>query len=75
LKKKEIDDILSIKLITEIEAKDEEKFLKQFKEKYGITKKDISDKDLKNEIKKHDFNEHEIMKLILKKLNYLNKED
>ena len=75
LKKEEIYDELETKLIKEIETKDEDQFIKEFREKYGITKKDFSDKDLKNEIKHSNCNEHEIIKVIFKRLNYLNKDD
>ena len=45
------------------------------REKYGITKNDFSDEDLKDEIKTCNYKENEIIKVILKKLNYLNEED
>ena len=75
LKKQEIYDELETKLIKEIDTKDEDQFIKEFREKYGITKKDFSDKDLKNEIKHSNCNEHKIIKVIFKRLNYLNKDD
>ena len=75
IKKTEIYKDLEINLIKKIETKTEDKFVNLFREKYGITKNDFSDEDLKDEIKTCNYKENEIIKVILKKLNYLNEED
>jgi len=75
LKKTEIYKDLEINLIKKIETKTEDEFVNLFREKYGITKNDFSDEDLKDEIKTCNYKENEIIKVILKKLNYLNEED
>ncbi len=74
-KKTEIYKDLEINLIKKIETKTEDEFVNLFREKYGITKNDFSDEDLKDEIKTCNYKENEIIKVILKKLNYLNEED
>ena len=75
IKKTEIYNDLEINLIKQIETKTEDEFVNLFREKYGITKNDFSDEDLKDEIKSCNYKENEIIKVILKKLNYLNEED
>ena len=75
IKKTEIYNDLEINLIKKIETKTEDEFVNLFREKYGITKNDFSDEDLKDEIKTCNYKENEIIKVILKKLNYLNEED
>ena len=75
IKKTEIYKDLEINLIKKIETKTEDEFVNLFREKYGITKNDFSDEDLKDEIKTCNYKENEIIKVILKKLNYLNEED
>lgn len=75
IKKTEIYKDLEINLIKQIETKTEDEFVNLLREKYGITKNDFSDEDLKDEIKTCNYKENEIIKVILKKLNYLNEED
>ena len=75
IKKTEIYKDLETNLIKQIETKTEDEFVNLLREKYGITKNDFSDEDLKDEIKTCNYKENEIIKVILKKLNYLNEED
>jgi len=64
----EIDDSNYLK---KIETNNEQNFIKEFKEKYGILNDDISEKELKKEIEYRKYNEDEIIRVILKKLGYL----
>ena len=48
------------------------KFLKDFREKYGIEDSDINDKALKKLMKKNNNNENRMIESILKKLKYIN---
>ena len=68
-KKIQIFDISNI-LLKEINAKDEQDFIKQFREKYGITENDYPDKKLKKQIKKYK-TEKDILKKILQKFKFL----
>ena len=58
--------------LKKIETKKIEQFIKELREKYGITEKDIDNKNLAKEIKKQNYDELGIIKIILKKLKYLN---
>ena len=49
----------------------EDKYIKEFKEKYGILDEEISDNIIKQEIINQDYNETHILEAILKKLNYI----
>ena len=49
----------------------EDKYIKEFKEKYGILDEEISDNIIKQEIIKQNYNETLIIEAILKKLNYI----
>ena len=69
-KKIKIFDISNSSLLKEINAKDEQEFIKQFREKYGITEKDYNDKKLKKLVKEGK-KEMDILKKILQKLKYL----
>ena len=51
---------------------DQTKFLKDFREKYGIEDSDISDKNLKKVMKKNNNNEKRMIEAVLKKLKYIN---
>ena len=64
---------LSLKNIEAIQ--EEEEYIKEFRDKYGITEKDYDDKSLKKLMAKYKKKEKEIIKDILKKLKYLNKND
>jgi len=48
------------------------KFLKDFREKYGIEDSDMDDKDLKKVMKKNNNNENRMIEAVLKKLKYIN---
>ena len=63
----EMDDILLRKLDNIFE----DKYIKEFKEKYGILDEEISDNIIKQEIINQDYNETHILEAILKKLNYI----
>ena len=63
----EMDDILLRKLDNIFE----DKYIKEFKEKYGILDEEISDNIIKQEIIKQNYNETHILEAILKKLNYI----
>ena len=63
----EMDDILLRKLDNIFE----DKYVKEFKEKYGILYEEISDNIIKQEIINQDYNETHILEAILKKLNYI----
>jgi len=64
------NDIKEISLLKEVEPKDDEQFIKQFRDKFGITERDFSDKNLKILINICN-RELDILKIILKKLKYL----
>lgn len=59
-------------LLKQIETKNKEEYIKQFRDKFGITEKDFDDKQLKMLMKKYKKNDMEILKEILKKLEYIN---
>jgi len=63
----EMDDILLRKLDNIFE----DKYVKEFKEKYGILDEEISDNIIKQEIINQDYHEAHILEAILKKLNYI----
>ena len=63
----EMDDILLRKLDNIFEGK----YVKEFKEKYGILDEEISDNIIEQEIIKQNYNETHILEAILKKLNYI----
>lgn len=63
--------IQDLSLLKKIQTKNINEYIKEFREKYGITKKDFCDRNLTKEIKKVNFDEIELIKLILKKLNYI----
>ena len=63
--------IQDLSLLKKIQTKNINEYIKEFREKYGITKKDFCDRNLTKEIKKANFDEIELIKLILKKLNYI----
>ena len=56
-----------------IHTKDLTKFMPEFREKYGITEKEIKDNELKKEIINNEYNVKKILTNILQKLNYLKK--
>ena len=63
----EMDDILLRKLDNIFE----DKYVKEFKEKYGILDEEISDNIIKQEIINQNYNETHVLEAILKKLNYI----
>ena len=63
----EMEDILLRKLDNIFENK----YIKEFKEKYGILDEEISDDIIKQEIIKQNYKETHILEAILKKLNYI----
>lgn len=72
IKKREIFRSLpNNSLFKKIEKKSEEYFITEFRKKFGITEVDISDFDLKSEILNNDYDGKNVLKAILKKLNYL----
>ena len=71
-KTKLFESIQGIFLINDIKTKDEQEFIKQFRNKYGITAKDYSDKKLKKQIKEGK-KEIDILIKILTKLKYIEK--
>ena len=58
-------------LLKKIQTKNINEYIKEFREKYGITKKDFCDRNLIKEIKKSNFDEIYLVRLILIKLNYI----
>lgn len=58
-------------LFKKIEKKSEEYFIIEFRKKFGITEVDIPDSALKSEILNNDYDGRNVLKAILKKLNYL----
>ena len=72
-KKVQIFNALQDMSLKKIEAiQEEEEYIKEFRDKYGITEKDYDDKSLKKLMVKYKKKEKEIIKDILKKLKYLN---
>ena len=63
----EIDDVQ----LRKIDKNDKEKFLKEFREKYGILYREIPEKELQKEIEYRNYDENEIIKIILKRLGYI----
>ena len=62
-----MDDITYGKLV----QNNPSKFLEDFKEKYGIEDKEISDEELKNNMIKYNYNENRIIEAILKILKFI----
>ena len=54
-----------------INKNDKENFLKEFREKYGISEEEISEKELKYEIEYRKYDEKEIIRIILIRLGYI----
>ena len=72
IKKREIfRNLPDNSLFKKIEKKSEEHFITEFRKKFGITEVDISDFALKSEILNNDYDGKNVLKAILKKLNYL----
>ena len=72
IKKREIfRNLPDNSLFKKIEKKSEEYFITEFRKKFGITEVDISDFALKSEISNNDYDGKNVLKAILKKLNYL----
>ena len=63
-----MDDIIYRKL----DKSNPSKFLKDFREKYGIEENEISDEEIKNNMIKYNYNEKKIIDAILKILKYIN---
>ena len=63
-----MDDIMYRKL----DKSNPSKFLKDFREKYGIKENEISDEEIKNNMIKYNNNEKKIIDAILKILKYIN---
>ena len=60
-----------LSLLKKIGTKDIEQYMKEFREKFGITEKDYSDKDLKKLVSKKNYEDKTIITEILKKLKYI----
>lgn len=60
-----------LSLLKKIQTKDIEQYMKEFREKFGITEKDYSDKDLKKLVSKKNYEDKTIITEILKKLKYI----
>ena len=72
IKKREIfRNLPDNSLFKKIEKKSEEYFITEFRKKFGITEVDIPDFALKSEILNNDYDGRNVLKAILKKLNYL----
>ena len=63
----EIEDVQ----IRNINKNDKENFLKEFREKYGISEEEISENELKYEIEYRKYDEKEIIRIILIRLGYI----
>lgn len=71
-KKKEIfRNLPDSSLLRKINKNEEFEFIKDFRKKFGITEEDFSFYDLKNELIKNNYDGKNVLKAILKKLNYL----
>ena len=71
-KKKEIfRNLPDSSLLRKIKKIEEVEFIKEFRKKFGITEEDFSVSALKNELIKNDYDGKNVLKAILKKLNYL----
>ena len=57
--------------LRKLDKNDKEKFMKEFKEKYGILDEDIPEKELKFEIEYRKYDENEIIKIVLIRLGYI----
>ena len=57
--------------IRNINKNDKENFLKEFREKYGISEEEISENELKYEIEYRKYDEKEIIRVILIRLGYI----
>ena len=71
LKKINIFPIIEKVSINKIDTKDINEYKEKFREKYGISIKDIDDKKLEKEIKNNKFDEKKIIEIILRKLKLL----
>ena len=60
-----------IVLLKKIETRHIDKYMKEFRKKFGIEEKDFSDKDLKKLISKKKYEDKIILTEILKKLKYI----
>ena len=71
-KKKEIfRNLPDSSLLRKINKNEEFEFIKEFRKKFGITEEDFSVSALNNELIKNDYDGKNVLKAILKKLNYL----
>ena len=70
IKKVKVFDGLQNLSLKKIEAKNDKDFIKQFRDKYGITAKEYKDKEIKTLIKSGK-QQKDILIEILKKLNFL----
>ena len=71
---KKVEIFLGLKdldLIKKIKSKDINDYIRQFREKYGVTEKDFTDKDLKILISKFNYYDKNIIIEVLKKLKYI----
>ena len=62
-----MDDIVDLKL----DINNQTKYLKDFREKYGIDDNEISDKEITKYMKKFNNDERKIIEAILKKLKFI----
>ena len=62
-----MDDIVDLKL----DINNQTKYLKDFREKYGIDDNEISDKEITKYMKKFNNDETKTIEAILKKLKYI----
>ena len=62
----------NLALLRNIEKKDINEYIKDFREKYGVSEKDLNDKKLTKLITKFNHDDKDIMVEILKKLKYIN---
>ena len=60
-----------LSLLKKIKSKDINDYIRQFREKYGVTEKDFTDKDLKILISKFNYDDKNIIIEVLKKLKYI----
>ena len=74
LGKKKMNILVAIdeaKFFNKLSIINKENFMKEFREKYGLSNDDISKEELNNEIENRKYNEIEVIKIILKRLGYL----
>ena len=65
------NSLQDLSLLKKIGTKDIDEYMKEFREKFGITEKDFSDKDLKKLISKKSYEDKTILTEVLKKLKYI----